>query len=134
VGVNRDALTARGQAAAEAGMVDACVIRRRSGPTTDPDTGVVTPTYTTVYTGKCKTQQAPAGGNANPSVVGEAYLLMLRLEVHLPMTVAGLDTDDEITITSSRDPDLVGRVFLIRELAHKTYATARRVGVQERTS
>jgi hypothetical protein len=40
-----------------------------------------------------------------------------------------------VTITASvNDPDLVGRVFLIRDLFHKTEPTARRVGVIERTA
>lgn len=129
-----DALLARGRVAAEALMADACTIRRASAPTTDPDSGVVTPTTTTIYSGKCKVQQAQAASNTNPREVGEAYLLLLHLEVHLPVSVTGLDTDDEVTITASNDPDLIGRVFRIRELSHKTYATARRVGVQERTS
>jgi hypothetical protein len=47
--------------------------------------------------------------------------------------VTGLEVGDEITITASRDPDLVGRAFLARDLFHKTDLTARRVGVTERT-
>ena len=46
----------------------------------------------------------------------------------------GLEVNDEITITASvNDADLVGRVFLVRDLMHKTHPTARRVGVVERT-
>jgi hypothetical protein len=66
--------------------------------------------------------------------VGEDSLLLLRLEVQLPMTVTGLEVGDEITITAAaRDADLVGRVFRIHDLAHKTDATARRVQCIERT-
>ena len=62
-------------------------------------------------------------------------MLLLRLEVQLPMTVTGLRVSDEITIdTSAHDPDLVDRVFLVRDLAHKSHATARRVQVTEKTS
>lgn len=124
---------ARGRAAAEALMTDACVIKRVTGEATDANTGVVTPTSSTLYTGKCRVQQrAPS---ASPATVGEAYALMLQLEVQLPMSVTGLQADDQITITASaNDPDLVGRVFVIRDLAHKSHATSRRVGVQERTS
>lgn len=124
---------ARGRAAAEALMVDVCTIRRVTGHTTDDTSGVITPVSSALYTGPCKVQQAKATAGAQD--VGEAHLLMLRLEVHLPMSVVGLQAHDEITITASaHDQDLVGRVFLIRELAHKTAATARRVGVEERTS
>lgn len=124
---------AAGRRAAERLMVDACTIRRVTSSATDPNTGVITPTYTTIYGGKCRVQQAQALGEARQA--GEAHLVMLRLEVQLPMTVTGLAEADEVTITASaHDPDLVGRVMLIRDLAHKSHATARRVQVQERTS
>jgi hypothetical protein len=130
--VNPAAVLARGRAAAEALMVDTCSIRRRSGEATDPDTGEVTGTYTDVYDGRCRVQQA--GTQAGSEEPGEAYVLMLRLEVLLPMSVTGLEVGDEIEITASvHDPDLVGRVFLVRDLAHKTHATARRVQVTEQT-
>lgn len=128
-----EALLAQGRAAAEALMTDACTVRRRSGETTDDD-GVITPTYgPDLYAGKCKIQQTNA--QAAQADVGEDYQLLLRLEVHLPMSLVGLEVGDEVTVTESAyDPDLPGRVFLIRDLAHKTHATARRVGVTERTS
>lgn len=128
-----ESVLTRGRAAAEALMVDACVIRRRTGETTDDD-GNVTPTYgPDLYSGKCRTQQPNA--QAAQADVGEDYQLLLRLEVHLPMSVVGLEVGDEVMITASvYDPDLPGRVFLVRDLAHKTHATARRLGVTERTS
>lgn len=124
---------ARGRAAADLLMVDACTIRRKTGESTGAG-GVVTPTYgATLYAGKCRVQQAAA--QAQQQDPGEAFVLMLRLEVQLPMSVTGLQTEDEVTITASaHDPDLVGRVFLIRDLAHATHKTARRVQVLERTS
>lgn len=125
------ALLARGRRAAEALMVDACTIRRRTGETVGPG-GVVTPTYTTVYSGRCRWQQQAA--QAAQQDVGEDYMLMLRLEVQLPMSVTGVQTEDEIVCDSStHDPDLVGRVFVVRDLAHKSHATSRRIGVVERT-
>jgi hypothetical protein len=131
--VNRAALLARGQAAAEDSMVDTCVIRRRTGESTDPHSGVITPVYASQdpYAGKCRVQQSTA--QAREQDAGEDFLLLLRLEVQLPMSVVGLEVGDEVTITTSRDPDLPGRVFLIRDLAHKTDATARRVQCTERT-
>lgn len=123
---------ARGRAAAEQLMVDACTIRRRTGETTGAG-GYVTPTWDDLYSGKCRIQQATA--QAQQQDPGEAYVLMLRLEVQLPMSVTGLEPEDEVTITASaHDPDLVGRVFLIRDLAHASHKTARRVQVVERTS
>ncbi len=128
------ALLARGRVAAEALMVDACTIRRRTGEGDESDDdGNVIVTYEDLYAGKCRVQQPSA--QAAQEDVGEDFQLMLRLEVHLPMSVVGLEAGDEVTITASvHDPDLPGRVFLVRDLAHKTHATARRVGVTERTS
>lgn len=125
---------ARGRAAAEALMVDACTIRRVTGATSDPDTGDETPTYLTPdpYTGKCRIQAQLA--QAQREDVGEDHLLLLRLEVQLPMSVVGLEVGDEVTVTASaHDSDLVGRVFRIHDLMHKTHATSRRVQVIERT-
>jgi hypothetical protein len=129
--MTRATLLARAQAAAEAGMVDACVIRRRTGETTDEASGVVTPTWDLLYDGRCRVQQAIA--QADQHDVGENYLLQMRLEVQLPLVVTGLAVGDEVTVTASRDPDLMGRVFLVRDLFHKTDASSRRVGVTERT-
>ncbi|MFC6017796.1 DUF6093 family protein [Plantactinospora solaniradicis] len=122
---------ARGRRAAERLMVDTCTIRRRTGETTGPG-GVVEATYDVLYTGPCRVQQqAPS---ASPQDAGEDYALMLALTVQLPMSVTGLRTEDEITIdTSAHDPDLPGRVFVVKDLAHKSHATARRVGVVERS-
>lgn len=131
--MSRAALLARAQLAAQEGMVDTCSIRRATGESTDGGGNVIT-TWTGLYSGKCRVQQARLG-QATGQDPGESYQLLLRLEVQLPMSVVGLQVGDEITITAAvRDPDLVGRVFLVRDLAHKTDATARRVGVTERTS
>jgi hypothetical protein len=114
-------------------MVDECVIRRRTGETTDDESGVVTPTYATVYAGKCRMQQPAATAQEQES--GEAALLMVRFELQVPISVVGVAADDEVQVTASvHDPDLVGRLFAVRGLFHKTHATARRIQVEERTS
>lgn len=130
--MSRESVLARGQTAALLGMRDACTIRRITGETTDDFSGEIVKTYTDLYAGQCRVQQHQA--TADRQDVGEDYLLLLRLEVQLPMTVVGLEVGDEITMTASAgDPDLVGRVFRIHDLAHKTDATARRVQCTERT-
>ncbi|HEY9484190.1 MAG TPA: DUF6093 family protein, partial [Micromonosporaceae bacterium] len=55
--MSRASVLARGRAAALAGMVDACLIERMTGTTTDPDTGQVTETWSTTYTGPCRVQE-----------------------------------------------------------------------------
>jgi hypothetical protein len=131
--MSANSVLARGRTAALALMVDACVVKHITSTSTNPTSGVITPTYSTLYTGQCRVQQSGSQGQLTDA--GEASLVLLRLEVQLPMSVVGLSEGDEITITASAlDPDLVGRVFVIRDLAHKTHLTARRVQVVEKTS
>lgn len=114
-------------------MVDACTVRRRTGETTDLSTGAVTPTYDVILAGQsCKVQTRGNWGESRE--VGEAALVVLSIEVHFPIAVVALETRDEITVdVAVYDPDLIGRVFRVKDLHHKSYATARRVMCQEVT-
>lgn len=125
--------TLRGRSAAERLMTDTCTIRRVTGQATDAETGVVTNTYTTVYSGRCKVQQRGAsGGNTD---VGQAAIVLVSLELHIPASATGVTTDDIATITASAlDADLVGRMFHLTGVAHKSYLTARRFPMVEVTS
>lgn len=116
-------------------MVDTCTIRRKTGVTTNPDTGQSTPTYVTVYQGKCKVQQATQA-QAREERPGQAELLMVRRELHLPVATSGaVRAGDEVTIdVSVHDPGLTGRKLVVRDEAAKSMATARRLGVEEVTS
>jgi Family of unknown function (DUF6093) len=127
--VSATSVTARGRVAAEANMLDACTVRRVTN-TSDPDTGAATPSYTAVYTGKCKVQQrAPA---AAPTDVGEAAVFVGQLELHVPTSVTGPQPDDLVTVTAcALDPDLVGRTFRLRGPSHKSFLTARRFPMAE---
>lgn len=124
---------AAGRRAAESLMVDACTIRRTVSEATDRATGQVTPTQTVVYSGKCRLRQREAQGRRDD--IGEASHVMLRLELQLPMSVVGVESGDEVTVDSSaHDPDLVGRVLVVQDIAHKTHATSRKLQVTEVTS
>jgi Family of unknown function (DUF6093) len=123
----------RGRTAAVALMLDTITVTRLdpTATTTDGETGVVTKVYTTVYTGPGKIQRTPRASRVQPATVGEAEVFMSRLELHLPITAVGITADDIATVTASQlDPDLVGKVFHIRELAVKTLQTARRFGIE----
>jgi hypothetical protein len=133
--MSRASVTTRGQRFAETGMVDACTIRRRTGEQTNDDvTAVVTHAYVSPdpYSGPCRVQQGRLATSSDTNV-GEDTAVELALEVQLPIAVTGLQVGDEVTITTSLDADLPGRVFLIRGLGHKTHPTARRVQCTERT-
>lgn len=114
-------------------MVDTCFIRRKTGETTDLETGVITPTYTTIYQGKCRVQQiAPM---SKPADVGQAAVWLQRLTLQLPVSeTTGIASNDLVTITAAAfDPDLLNRTWHVRELGHKTHATMRRVQIEEVT-
>lgn len=131
----RGPLLAQGRKAAESGMVDTCSIKRVSAEVTDPYSGETEQTVSTIYTGKCRFQQSGGGAQAQQADVGEAYLLIQRAEIQLPVAVVGLQVGDVVTCTAAgRDPDLVGRSFLVRDLPYKTDATSRRVQITEQTS
>lgn len=129
--MSRASVLARGQAAAEAGMVDTCTIRRVTGTSTDDFSGVQTPTYAAVYAGKCRIRQLRALPEDHDA--GEDYVLLTRRQLQLPIAAVGIRTGDVVTFTAAaHDPDLVGKVFLVRGPAEGTEITARRVEVTER--
>lgn len=120
----------RGRAAAEQIMVDACTITRLATSTTDPETGHVTQTRTTVYSGQCRI--SINSKNARPQDIGEDTLFIFRVQLQIPIAATGVIPDDVATITASvYDPELVGKAFVVRELAHGTHITSRRLMVEE---
>ncbi len=128
------ALLAQGRAEAEALMVDTCTIRRVTGQTTNSTTGVVTPTVSTVYSGPCKLQES--GGlprEANPSPA--APVLMVYRQLHLPVaTSTNIRANDLATIDSCvNDAGMVGKVLVVRAERGKSWATARRLDVEQIT-
>lgn len=130
--MSRASVLARGRAAALAGMVDTCRITRSTNGAVDENTGRIARTEQTIYSGICRVQNQRAQSRAEE--VGEDRALLLPMEIQLPATVTGLCVGDEVEIlTSVNDADLVGRVFAIRDLAHKSEATARRVRAEEVT-
>jgi hypothetical protein len=130
--MSASSITMRGRAAALALMQDACTVQRLTGSVADPETGNLTPTYTAVYSGPCKLQQAAPP--ANPTEVGEAAVFIGQLVLHLPVTdaTALVRPDDLVTVTAcALDASLVGKTFKLRGPAHKSYATARRFPLVE---
>jgi hypothetical protein len=131
--MTRASVLARGRVAAEAGMADACLIEHRTGRTANDLTGYDTETWTTVYSGRCRIQQSIAMGQR--AEAAEASIVVLRLEVQLP--VAGTEAvgrGHRVTVTAAvHDSALVGRLFKVRDLAHKSEATARRMTIEELT-
>lgn len=124
----------RGRTAAERLMLDTVTVKRLTSTVTDPEFGTITPTYSTIYTGKAKIQRTQRASRVQPVSVGEAEVYESRLELHLPVTATGVTSDDIATVTASSDADLVGQAFHVREPAAKTLQTARRFGIEWITS
>lgn len=131
--MTRASILARGRIAAELGMTDECVIKRPGGKDTDPDSGDVVTTYTTLYTGqKCRVQSRGQWGERRD--VGQDSVVMQTIEVQLPITVTNLQVGDVITITAATfDPLLVGRELQLKDLNSESHATCRRVMATELT-
>jgi len=125
----------RGRKAAEALMVDACTVTRITGETVTT-TGAIINTTAPVYAGKCRIQvrtRERLGGSGRE--IGEAYVIVSRLELHLPMTVPDILEGDLVVITASLyDPNLVNRPFTVRDSINKTHLTSRRITILEVSS
>lgn len=122
----------QGRAAAEARMIDGCVIVRPGPPGVwDEDTGVREPSVDlVVYTGKCEvqvSQEIPETPTA-----GEHRHLQSTLTVKVPVAVTTVQERDRVTVVAAvMDPALVGRSGVVTSVLRKTAATARRLIVEE---
>ena len=126
----------RGRQAAINLMIDACTIKRLTSQVTDAQTGQVTPTFATLYTGICRIQRVRGQrlGSAHEALVAGAQHYVQPLAVHVPITVTGIQVQDIVTVTASvMDADLVGRQFWVQVLPPKSLTTAHRYGLQEVT-
>lgn len=121
---------ARGREVAESLMLDTCTIVRLGELVTDPDTGVTTPSETTLYTGKAKVQGLDPQ-EMNPEA-GGATLTVQRYRVDVPVGSYRPAVGDVVEIGTARlDPNLIGRRYRVVALLHKSYATAYRMAVEE---
>ena len=113
-------------------MVDTCLVERMTGDTTDPDTGVVTPAWSTVYTGPCRVQER-GGYPRDVTTAPDQPQLALPRELQLPVdTSTAVQAGDRCTITASvNDAGLVGTKMWLRGRPAKTEATARRFTLEE---
>lgn len=122
--------TIRGRLAAEALMLDACTITRPGEVVTDPNTGDVTNTSTTVYSGKCKVQSKDSA-TSSPEA-GEATFTVVSRQVHIPANAADVRDGDVVTITAARlNAFTVGKQYRVSGFTPDTFDTAARLPVKE---
>ena len=115
---------------ADSTMLDTCTITRPGAPVTDPSTGDVTNTPTTVYSGKCKVQSKDSA-TASPEA-GEHTFTVVSRQVHIPANAADVQDGDVVTITASRlNAFTVGKQYRVGGFTPDTFDTAFRLPVKE---
>lgn len=123
----------RGRAAAEELMTDTVTVTRVTGPEgeLDPETGEREPAPTTVvYSGPAKVQTYEPYESTKESA--DHRYVEQRYALHLPIAAAKADVDDTVDITASQtDAQLVGRIYRVAGEHAKTYATSRRILIDE---
>ena len=120
------------QVAAESLMVDACIIERPGEPVTDPETGVVSPSHTLVYEGRCKLQQTLAQSSSREA--GGAVYTTQDTRLDIPVGVGPVRVGDWVTMVSgAHNPDIAGTRFRVMGPFEKSWQTAQRLRVEELT-
>jgi hypothetical protein len=126
-------LLMRGRRRAESLMPDTCTIQRVTGTSTDPVTGVDTPTYSDEYAGRCKVQTFEPF-ERTPESGGHTYTEQ-RYSVHIPVASYAPRVGDLVTITAAAyDENLTGRAYRIVALLHKSTPTAYRLAVTDQVA
>jgi hypothetical protein len=122
-----DLTTAR--ARAEALMSSTCTVFTPGAPITDPNTGEVTSTQTTVWFGPCRAR--PAGRQSYPAQVGGAEEFAFDYLISLPFSVSSVVEKMRLTVTGSPDAALVGITVEIQKVDRGDHVTARRLACTE---
>jgi hypothetical protein len=117
------------RARAESLMTSACTVFTPGAPITDPNTGEVTNTQTTVWFGPCRVR--PAGRQSNPQTIGGAESFVFDYLVSLPFAATSVIEGHRLTVTSSPDPALVGITVEIQKVDRGDNITARRLACSE---
>jgi hypothetical protein len=120
---------AGGRAAAERLMTDTCTITRPGARTWDAASGTYTQATTTVYSGPCRVRVLTPGDRTDQA--GEEQVTTWRYLVSIPVT-GSVELDDEVTVNTSADSTLVGRVLRVRQVTRGSQITARRMVCEER--
>lgn len=108
------ATLARARETAEAAMTDECRINRPGTVTFNRATEQQeTIPGDLVYEGKCSVQAGGRGRGYRDTEEGGADTAVLEPVLRLPHTAAGIQKDDEVTITAAENPDLLAAEDLV---------------------
>lgn len=126
-----------GRRVAEELMVDRCVLIVPGLQVMDPvSLQLVAGPGTVLHDGICQVSGVSGGGPqvGTRQVEGRLQYEQART-VKLPVDVVAVPVGSVLTVTqAATDPELVGRVFTVRAVEHKSFITARRVTVDEVTA
>lgn len=120
------------RAEAESLMTATCTIRdsETGEPTTDADTGKVTPAVgDVVYSGPCRVR--PTGAEATTADAGAVEVFTFDYLVSVPFFVTAVMEGHRLTIDDSPDPALVDVELKIERVARGEHITARRLFCRE---
>jgi hypothetical protein len=97
--VTPESVLTSGRSAAESLMVDTGIMRRSTGRTEqNPFTDEETEVYADLFTSRCKIQTRNL--QASSAEVGGRTAVTVRVELHLPVTVAAVQTGDVWEVTA----------------------------------
>ena len=122
-----------GQEFAEDRMIDEVDIYHYDGITYDSGTQTDVKAYTFAFRTTCKfARLAQFTPDVQTEEAGEATFVTSKSSLHVPVGAPRTSVDDKaICVTANGDPALLGREFRITGPADKTYATARRLPIEE---
>jgi hypothetical protein len=119
-------------------MTDACVITR-STPAPQPEalnelTGAITAppdVIQTIYTGGVLILSAGIGRNEGAQGQPVELVGKRTYRCYIPRSVTTVEVHDVLVVrTSLRDPDLVGRSFIVRGIYAETFSIARELDLE----
>jgi len=114
-------------------MTASGTIKRATGTTTDPETLEEVPTYSTIYTGKCRlriVKSVQGGEGSIPGAVAVKDELVLSIPVEATGSGDVLPNDVWTCTANPLDTSVVGLTLRITGVHYGTYMTARRFPVE----
>ena len=110
-------------------MTSTAHVERVLGVTADPLTGADVVQVETVHA-ELPCRVRAASGALRPANVGGLTIAEQSDQLHFPWDTSGLDVGLRATITASRNPALVGRVYRLSRSPDRDDQTAQRWGVE----
>lgn len=109
-------------------MTDTCKITRVGAKTLNEGTGTYAPSVVTVFTGVCRVK---SGSGVSQVDAGSGLVVVSQVELHLPVTAAGVLPGDMVEVTGSvTRSEQVGRVFRVVAAFDGSQTTALRYRVE----